>query len=309
MFDGPKTQLLKTIFDRFMSWRLGEFVAPAYPVILEYPIDPTPRYGYGKPPHASLKALIARGDARYEAHLKSLLAYGEALSAIAQRPNDGTAAPTFTNTYFSGLDAVDLYAILAQRNPATLLEIGSGFSTRFARRSIEDNRLRTKIVSCDPEPRADIASISDRIIREPFEQLDLSVLDTLGENDILFIDSSHRCFTNSDVTVQFLDAIPRLKPGVLIHIHDILLPYDYPPAWSPRHYSEQYLLACYLLGGGGNCEIVCPHAYISTHERLAEILDPLWRMPGMDAVLRHTKPLYEGYLGFSFWMRAGGPRG
>ena len=303
MFGRIKNKLLKVIFDRSMSWRLGEFVAPQYPIILEYPINPVPRYGYGKPPHASLNELLARRDQVYEAQLQSWLDYSDAISAIARDPQKDGTAPTFMNTFFSGLDAVGLYALLAKSNPATLLEIGSGFSTRFAQRSIQDNGLRTRIVSCDPEPRADIASISDRIIREPFEQLDLSILDTLGESDILFIDSSHRCFTNSDVTVQFLEAIPRLKPGVLIHIHDILLPYDYPPSWSDRHYSEQYLLACYLLGGGRNCEIMCPHAYISKQEHLAGVLQSLWQRPGMDTVLAHTRKLYDGYLGYSFWMR------
>ena len=305
---GIKTKLLKAIFDRSMAWRLDDLVAPQYPIILEYPIDPVPRYGYGKPPHALLNELLARREQVYAAHLQSLLGYGDAISAIARDPSPDGTAPTFMNTYFSGLDAVNLYALLAESNPATILEIGSGFSTRFARRAIQVNGLRTRIVSCDPEPRADIASISDRIIREPFERLDLSILESLGESDILFIDSSHRCFTNSDVTVQFLEAIPRLKPGVLIHIHDILLPYDYPPAWSKRHYSEQYLLACYLLGGGGHCEVVCPHAYISKQEHLADMLRPLWQLPGMDAVLAHTRQLYNGFLGYSFWMRTMGDR-
>ena len=64
---------------------------------------------------------------------------------------------------------------------------------------------------------------------------------------MLFIDSSHRSFTNSDVTAFYLDILPRLKSGVLIHIHDVFLPYDYPPEWSDRFYNEQYLLACVLL--------------------------------------------------------------
>jgi len=57
------------------------------------------------------------------------------------------------------------------------------------------------------------------------------------------VDNSHRCFQNSDVTVVFLDVLPRLRSGVIIYIDDVYLPYDYPPEWSMRYYSEQYLLA------------------------------------------------------------------
>ena len=92
-------------------------------------------------------------------------------------------------------------------------------------------------------------AVCDTVIRQPLETLDTAgIIENLQAGDILFVDGSHRCFTNSDVTVVFLEILPRLQPGVLVHFHDILLPYDYPPAWSRRYYSEQYLLACWLLG-------------------------------------------------------------
>jgi hypothetical protein len=89
----------------------------------------------------------------------------------------------------------------------------------------------------------------------------------------------------------------------MVHIHDIMLPYDYPPGWSRRYYSEQYLLACYFLGGGDNFEIILPNAYVSLDDRLSALLEPLWQLPGMSDVFNHTKKLYHGYLGFSFWMK------
>jgi hypothetical protein len=298
-----KDRIIKFIYGRYMSWRLPELVAPNYPVMLDYPVNPTPRYGYGKPAHPILEEIIASRVDNYAETLRSFVENAEALSRIATNLTTDEAAPSFTNNFFSGLDAIALYTFLASRNPKTLFEIGSGNSTRFARRAINDKGLQTRIISCDPQPRADVETICDEVIRQPFETLNLATLDILGEGDILFIDSSHCCFTNSDVTVEFLEAIPRLRPGVLVHIHDILLPYDYPPSWSDRHYSEQYLLACYLLGGGKNMEIVLPNAYVSLDSRLASLLDPIWQQPGMATVLENTKALHHGYLGFSFWMQ------
>lgn len=297
-----KDRILRAIFDRYFRWRIEDMVHPQYPVILEYRINPQPRYGYGKPAHPILNKIISCQHDQYKEMLKGFLIHGAALSSIAIDTTEDVAAATFANSYFSGLDAAALYSIVATKNPETFFEVGSGYSTRFVRRAIQDNRLRTRIVSCDPEPRAEITAISDEIIREPFESIDLSLLDKLKENDVLFFDSSHRCFMNSDVTVQFMEAIPRIRGGVFIHIHDILLPYDYPLSWSKRHYSEQYLLAAYLLGGGGNSEIILPLAYVSMDDQLTNLLTPLWELPGMAAVYDYTRALYHGYLGFSFWL-------
>ncbi len=79
--------------------------------------------------------------------------------------------------------------------------------------------------------------------------MDLALFRELQAGDVLFIDSSHRCFMNSDVTVLFLEVLPNLPPGVLVQVHDIFIPYDYPREWVERYYAEQYLLSCYLLLG------------------------------------------------------------
>jgi hypothetical protein len=141
-----------------------------------------------------------------------------------------------------------LYSLLAQHNPRHYVEVGSGNSTKFARRAIRDHGLQTRITSIDPFPRAEIDSICDRVIREPVEHVALDTFDMLQPGDILFIDSSHRTFMNSDVTALSLDVLPRLPAGVIVEVHDITLPGDYPPQWTGRYYSEQYLLAAYLLG-------------------------------------------------------------
>jgi Methyltransferase domain len=298
-----KQDLLQYIFDRYFSWRLEKFTAPEYLISLEYPINPIPRYGYGKPSHPELTKIIEAGKARYEQYLSRFLEYTDDLIQIPEKPSHpNTTAPVWLNDYFSALDAVALYGFLCVKNPQTYLEIGSGYSTRFARRAINEHVLQTKIISIDPYPRAEIDSICDRVIREPAEELDLKIFDDLQSGDILFIDSSHRCFSNSDVAVAFLDILPRLRKGVVVHIHDIFLPYDYPPSWAIRHYSEQYLLAACLLDEGGKIDILLPNAFVSMNEELSTIMQPLWDQPQLQRAHKHYCDLTEGFSGVSFWF-------
>ena len=120
------------------------------------------------------------------------------------------------------------------------------------------------------------------------------MFDRLDTNDILYIDNSHRVFMNSDATTNFLDVIPRLKPGVLVEIHDITLPYDYPTEWINRYYSEQYLLAAYMLAKGTMFDIILPNIFISEDSELKSILAPIWEKKEMKNVQTH---------GCSFWIK------
>ena len=138
--------------------------------------------------------------------------------------------------YFSSLDAVALYSMLFEFRPKRFVEVVSGCSAKFARRAIDDHSLQSRITSIDPAPRAEIDRLCDSVIRRPLEELDLSIFDDLEPGDFLFIDSSHRTFSNSDVTVVFMDVLPRLRTGVIVHFHDIFWPYDYLPEWADQYY-------------------------------------------------------------------------
>jgi len=99
---------------------------------------------------------------------------------------------------------------------------------------------------------------------------------------------------NSDVTAVFLDVLPYLKSGVLAGFHDIYLPVDYPAVWSGRYYSEQYILAAYILAEGDLFNIVLPNAFISNDEaEIGKIIPSLWE--GMDSEGVETH-------GTSFWI-------
>jgi hypothetical protein len=267
---------------------------PGYPITLDYPVHPRARYGYGKPAHALLSEIINARRDTYRHFIENLRTYQSDLQTVAGSAAADPLAPFWANGFLSGLDAACLYAFIRMHRPRLYVEIGSGHSTRFARKAIQDQRLDTTVVSIDPTPRSDISKLADRIIREPIEDMDLGIFESLQSGDILFVDHSHRVFTNSDSTVVFLDILPKLSSGVLVHFHDIFLPADYPPEWQDRYYSEQYLLACYLLARTDLFEVLLANSFISSDFELAALLAGFWNDSGITGVERH---------GCSFWVR------
>jgi len=225
----------------------------------------------------------------------------EALGAIAgftpelaqiEVVSDDPLEPSWRNGWLPGLDGAAIYAFMRIRAPRLYLEIGSGYSTLFAARARRDGALESKIISVDPHPRADIDRVCDRPIRAALETVDLALFDELHAGDIVLIDSSHRVFMNSDVVTFFLDVLPVLPAGVLVAIHDVTLPRDYAADIADRYYSEQYLLAAYLLGGA-DVSIVLPAAHLSSSGAASRALDRLWSEPGLSDVERH---------GAFFWL-------
>jgi hypothetical protein len=262
-------------------------------IILDYPVHPIPRYGYSKPPHTLLNDLIGVNNAGYADLLHKFLSYSGQLQAI-QKTSDGRSEPSWDNAFLTSLDAVSLYSMLALHNPEKYVEIGSGNSTKFARRAIKDLKLRTRLISFDPCPRKEIDSLCDQLIRHPLEDAPLDIFKELNNGDILFVDNSHRVFTNSDSTVVFLDILPYLKSGVIVHFHDIYLPDDYPIEWKEWYFSEQYVLAAAILAQGTKYEILLPNHYMDINNDLQKILNPLWEHSNMHGVKK---------AGSSFWMR------
>lgn len=246
-----------------------------YPLFLDYAFTLRPRYGYGRPPHAGLFEMINKNRDSYAVLLEEFLTFEARFRAINLHEPDNKSNPFWINGWFSSLDAIALYGFICMYKPTTYLEIGSGTSTKFARRAISDSGLETRLISIDPYPRAEVDALCDKVIRQPLENTDISRYADLKADDIIFLDGSHRCFTNSDATVFFLEIMPMLKPGVLCHLHDIFLPLDYPPEWNARYYSEQYLLAACLLADTEKFDIMLPNSFISQDPQLLSILKPL----------------------------------
>jgi hypothetical protein len=264
---------------------------PPFAITLDYPVHPQPRYGYGRPLHQGLLQSIEARRESYRSLLQAFRLYQPDIQRI------GNALP-WINDYLTALDAITLYGMIREHRPRLYIEIGSGNSTRVASRAIQDAQLETEIISIDPHARIEIRSLANQIVEQPVEDMPLDIFDSLQSGDILFVDHSHRVFTNSDSTVVFLDILPKLKPGVLVHFHDIFLPADYPPEWNGRYYAEQYLLACHLIAHTRSFEILLANSFISGDAELSSILDALWAAPSMT-------PFMKGAArhGCSFWVR------
>lgn len=279
----------------------GTAAEPAMPgsgavrhIELDYPVSPRCRFGHGLPPHPELTAIIGRNRDRYLEHVRSIVALADDLARIPLQRGQDPSEPAWVNDWLPGFDAAALYMFVATQRPQLYLEVGSGTSTTFVRRAVRDHGLPTRLVSIDPQPRSEIDALCDEVVRQPLEDVDLSVFDTVAPGDIVFVDNSHRVLPNSDATVVFLEVLPRLPAGVLVHLHDIWLPDDYPPQWADRFYSEQYVLAGFLLGGAQGFETELPAWYVINDPEAAGLLGPLWDRLGSDQVERH---------GGSYWLR------
>jgi hypothetical protein len=160
----------------------------------------------------------------------------------------------YDNPHFIYSDAIILFCALNCYRPARMIEIGSGFSTCV---TLDTNRLflnsKTKVTSIEPHAKL-LRDLTDRshdqitIIESKLQDIDLEVFDQLGAGDILFIDSTHISKTGSDVNCAIFELLPRLRPGVIVHIHDIYLGYEYPDVWlrEGRAWNESYLLRAFL---------------------------------------------------------------
>ena len=206
-----------------------------------------------RPENKKIAEILSQFRENYKNFIRS---FGALSDFFAQIPDTGPAdgeslKPCWSNKYIPPADAIALCGFLVKYNPAVYVEIGSGNSTKFARAAITHFNLGTKIISIDPYPRAEIDSLCDDVVRLPLQAVPVRILQKIPKDNILFIDGSHLCLQNSDVTYMFNEILPSINPEVILHFHDILWPNDYPDEWKQRYYNEQYLLGVLLLFGSG----------------------------------------------------------
>ncbi|MBM3853595.1 MAG: class I SAM-dependent methyltransferase, partial [Verrucomicrobia bacterium] len=259
---------------------------------LDFPprIAVSPRWGFGRPVHDALARLIDADQPAQLALLRSCLGYAADVRAWPEREDRSQPAlPWRDNPYLTRPDAAVLYGMLRQLAPDRFLEIGAGMSTRIAWQARRAGNLAMAMIAIDPEPRLEVTSLCDRLERRYLEDRVEEFLPLVTPRSVVFFDGSHRCFPASDVTVFFLELLPRFPPGTVIHVHDVYLPNDYPPTALNRCWSEQYLLAAWLLGGAAGLEILLPCA------RLAQLAEPReWIAAAVGG---------DPNAGSSFWLR------
>lgn len=170
------------------------------------------------------------------------------------------------NETFDDFDAAALHAIIRRFKPRRYVEVGCGFSSFVSAMALRKNIEEGHPAECtyiDPEPRSPFSEsvLPGKILRKPVESVPVEFFQKLEADDILFIDTSHVLKVQSDVVFELVEVLPSLRPGVIIHIHDIFTPYDYLErfVFSPIRTSmnEQYALEC-LLSGGTRFEVLLP---------------------------------------------------
>jgi predicted O-methyltransferase YrrM len=304
-----KRSVLRRVFDRYYRWRLHD-ISDGHVIGLDYPVTPVPRYPLPTRPHGALWQWF---DAQRGACGDTLDVIASVLPQLEQIPESTTDAsePHWRNKWFSVLDAMAVYALIARRRPARIVEIGSGNSTKFVARALRDHGVTATLTSVDPHPRAEIDALCTQVVRQSLESTDPALFTSLDAGDVLFVDGSHRVFTNSDVTAFFLDVLPALRPGVLVQIHDIFLPWDYPAEWARRYYSEQYMLACWLLAAPARVRLVMSNAFASFDDDLRRRVDRLVASSPLQFMFDRTYRYggVAGLLGVSVWIEIAAPDG
>ena len=203
----------------------------------------------------------------------------------------------YRNGNFSYADAVTLACLLQILRPRTMIEVGSGYSSALTLDIVErclDWSTSLTFIEPYPDLLNSLTSETDRgrieIIASPVQAVPPAVFDRLGEGDILFIDSTHVVKSGSDVLHHFDEVLPRLRPGVIIHIHDIFYPFEYPRAWVMEmnlSWNELYYVRAFLTNNP-EYEIVFFNDFM--RKRHFELM-------------RDVAPLFLELGGSSLWLR------
>ncbi|MCC7144511.1 MAG: class I SAM-dependent methyltransferase [Candidatus Eisenbacteria bacterium] len=235
------------------------------------------------------------------ASLKLLARVGERWSGECQWVERTTNPKQYyaLNPTFGFASAAVAHAMIREFRPSRIVEVGGGFSTLIIAGALSKNAVDgtgADFLSVEPFPgtvlEQEIGGLTRRMM-VPVERVALSEFEALDRGDILFIDSSHVIRYGGDVLYLLLEVLPRLRPGVLVHVHDVHLPEAYPRAYFEHHrwvWNEQYLLQA-LLSGSTRYEVLLPCWWL--HRDHAD-------------VFAHAFPQLQGgkyRAGSSFWMR------
>lgn len=231
------------------------------------------------------------------------LAEFRAMFPLHKNSTSGNASFYLINSSYMAIDAHVYYAFIRHFKPRTVIEIGGGNSSVLAGAALQKNTSQSistgRLVVIEPYPSPQLQrgfpGLSE-LIGSKIQDVPLSTFTALEAGDILFIDSSHVLRSGGDVQYEYLEILPRLAPGVLVHIHDISLPKHYPKVYfdSGMYWNEQYLLQAFL-AFNSRFEVIWPGNYLMTHR--PEILRKAF--PEFD-IMRQSFPSSEPT---AFWMR------
>lgn len=196
------------------------------------------------------------------------------------------------NPLFAGTDALALYCMVRHFVPKLVIEVGCGMSTRLTAKAALRNG-NTELIGIEPYPDSIVKKGFPgltQLIPNSVQEVGLDAFRRLSSGDILFLDSSHVARCGSDVNFLFLEILPQLRPGVIVHVHDIFLPNEYPREWVKgefRFWNEQYLLQAFLMFNS-EFEVLLANNYLGQR---------------YSSQMRSTFPSSPWWGGGSFWIR------
>ncbi len=238
--------------------------------------------------YAPIEAVFEQHREDFKARLDDIDSLRTELLAIGNHP---APAPRWGQDWFPRLDGAAAYMMVRQHAPSQIIEVGSGHSTRFFARAAETGGLATAITAIDPAPRAALDGLTTvQILRKTVHDATMIPFASLSAGDILAVDSSHILMPGSDVDFLLNHVLPSLATGVLVHIHDVFLPDDYPATWAWRGYNEQLGVAP-LLSSGSWQPLFASH-FVATKMTAALA----------DTVIAQL-PLPEGAYESSLWLK------
>lgn len=239
---------------------------------------------------------------REEEQLMLLTQLGQMFGDECNWPTDSTADPHqyYTeNVCFGYGCATGLHCIIRYFQPRLIIEVGSGFSSLVISSALGINgEPDSEYIIVDPYPRPIINRLLKvtHVVNQRVELLDVKFFEQLRINDILFIDSSHIVRIGSDVNYLILEVLPRIAPGVIVHFHDIPMPWEYSKAYftNPafrRFWTEAYLLQAFLCFNS-QFEILLAMEYLMTKHK-----------DKFCSAFRHYDSEKHRAISGSFWIR------
>lgn len=220
-----------------------------------------------------------------DAQLNSVRRLAPYIAELGDVPQDAPPGPPqyhWRNDFWGDTDAVVHYGLLRERKPRRIVEVGSGWSSLLMAQALarnEEEGAAAIVDQVEPFPRKELlrALPSQWALHETIlQRAPLEIFEALGDGDICFYDGSHVARTASDVVWFFFEVVPRLKPGVLVHVHDIFWPADYPDEWifdRAQTWNEQYLLQAFLMYNRDFEPLICNAALAQSREaELTELL-------------------------------------
>jgi hypothetical protein len=199
------------------------------------------------------------------------------------------------NPMFGLADAAIYHSVLRELRPRRLVEVGSGFSSAIALDTADRHLPDLEFTFVEPYPERLLGLLDDadrdrcRLVRSPVQDVPIETFTSLGDGDLLFIDSTHVSKAGSDVNWLVFEVLPRLADGVIVHFHDIFWPFEYPEAWlrEGRGWTENYLL----------------RAFLTYNERFRVLLFNSWVWHAEPELVRRTLPTTVDEVPGGIWLR------